>query len=43
MVSQHNELVMIIGMGKKSKEFIIPLEKVDISNEEALNKRVEDL
>jgi archaellum component FlaC len=30
-------------MGKKSKEFTIALEKVDISNEEALKKKVEDL
>ena len=42
-MSQHNELILIIGMGKKSKEFTIALEKVDISNEEALKKKVEEL
>lgn len=36
-------LVILVDVGKKVKEFVIPLEKVDISSEEALKKRVEDL
>jgi hypothetical protein len=40
MVSPSNELVLVISMGKKTKEFAIALEKADISNEESLAKKV---
>ena len=34
---------MIIGMGKKSKEFAIGLENAEISEEESMKKKVSDL
>lgn len=43
MISQHNELVLVIGMGKKSKEFVMGLEKAEISNEESMKKKMDDL
>lgn len=43
MISQHNELILVIGMGKKSKEFAIGLEKAEISNEESMKKKIDDL
>ena len=33
----------MMDVGKKVKQYAIPLDKVEISSEEALKKRVEDL
>lgn len=41
VVSQKNELILIMSIGRKSKEYVIPLEKAEMSNEEGLKKRVE--
>lgn len=43
MINPKNELVMIIEMGKKTKEFAITLEKADISNEESMKRKIEEL
>ena len=43
MISEKDELVLRIRMGKKLKEFVLGLEKAEISNEESLEKRVGDL
>lgn len=42
-MSGNDELVIMMDVGKKVKQYVIPLEKVEISSEEALKKRVEDL
>lgn len=42
-MNSNNELVIFVGIGKKVKEYSIPLEKVDISSEESLKKEVNDL
>jgi hypothetical protein len=31
-VSQQSELVLSMNIGRKSKEYVIPLEKVEMSN-----------
>lgn len=43
VMSGNDELVIMMDVGKKAKQYAIPLEKVEISSEEALKKRVEDL
>ncbi len=43
LMNGNDELVILMDVGKKVKQYVIPLEKVDISSEEALKKRVEDL
>jgi hypothetical protein len=43
VMSAADELVVLVDVGKKVKEYKIPLEKADISSEESLKKKVEDL
>lgn len=42
-INGNNELALEVAVGKRAKIYTISLEKVDISAEEALKKRVEDL
>lgn len=42
-MSAGNELILLVEIGRRVKEYSIPLEKADISYEEALKKKVEDL
>lgn len=42
-MSAGDELVLMVEIGRKVKEYSIALEKADISCEEALKKKVEDL
>lgn len=42
-VTHNHELVIAISIGKRSKEYAIPLEKADLSKEDSLSKKVEDL
>jgi hypothetical protein len=38
-----DNLVLLMGVGKKVKEYLLPLEKADISPEESLKKKVSEL
>lgn len=38
-----DNLVLLMGVGKKVKEYALPLEKADISAEESLKKKVSEL
>lgn len=38
-----DNLVLLMGVGKKVKEYTLPLEKADISAQESLKKKVSEL